>query len=226
MTANKKLQTFKDRLSDVMQGASIPSFAKKCGMSETVIRDYLSGKTYPSLNRLATIAENSGVSYDWLATGYAIEEIDSNINEKVYNEKIYRIPVYKKEMPSIEEAKTQKYVRGAPPVMNYPVLDGWLSYRGLKPEQTIIYWAKGDIMEPEIKNNNGLIIDTSRREIIDGGIYLIEHGDMTLLRRIHFTINGWLLQANSNNIQTIEVSKSDFNQYKIVGIVVQIIKDI
>ncbi|WP_392564610.1 XRE family transcriptional regulator [Orbus wheelerorum] len=225
MLENDKIQTFKDRLLESIQGESIPSFAKKCGMSETVIRDYLSGKTYPSLSRLWMIAKNCDTSYNWLATGYSLEEIESNSDEKVYNEKIYRIPVYKKQMPSIEEAKTQKFVRDSPPVMNFPILDGWLSYRGLKPEKVIIYWAKGNLMEPEIKNNNGLIIDTSTRDIVDGGIYLIEYEDMTLLRRINLTINGWLLKTN-NDAQPIEVHKSDFAQYKIIGIVVQIIKDI
>jgi len=171
------------------------------------------------------IAKNCDTSYNWLATGYSLEEIESNSDKKVYNEKIYRIPVYKKQMPSIEEAKTQKFVRDSPPVMNFPILDGWLSYRGLKPEKVIIYWAKGNLMEPEIKNNNGLIIDTSARDIVDGGIYLIEYEDMTLLRRINLTINGWLLKTN-NDVQPIEVHKSDFKQYKIIGIVVQIIKDI
>ena len=55
MKTNKSVQNFKQRLAEVMQDNSIASFAKKCDMSETVIRDYLSGKTYPSLNRLALI---------------------------------------------------------------------------------------------------------------------------------------------------------------------------
>jgi len=224
MLKNEKILSFKDRLLESIQGESVPAFAKKCEMSETVIRDYLSGKTYPSLNRLGILAEKCGVSYNWLATGYSLEEIESESDEHVYNDKIYRIPVYKKQMPSISEAKAQKYVRDAPAVMNFPILDGWLSYRGLKPEQVIIYWAKGNLLEPEIKNNNGLIIDTSDREIVDGGIYLIEYGDLTLLRRINLTLNGWLLQTN-NHLQTVEIHKNDFEQYKVVGIVVQIIKD-
>ncbi|WP_392560868.1 XRE family transcriptional regulator [Orbus sturtevantii] len=225
MSKNEKIQFFKDRLLASIQGESVPSFARKCGMSETVIRDYLSGKTYPSLSRLGIIAENCGASFNWLATGYSLEEIESNSDETVYNEKIHRIPVYSKQMPSVEEAKTQKYVRDSPPVMNYPVLAGWLAYRGLNPADMIIYWAKGNLMEPEIKNNNGLIIDTSTRNIVDGGIYLVEYGDMTLLRRIHLTINGWLLQ-NNNSAQTLEVHKNDFGQYDVIGIVVQVINDI
>ncbi|HGH9528568.1 TPA: helix-turn-helix domain-containing protein [Yersinia enterocolitica] len=45
------------------------SLAKRCGMSEAVIRAYLSGKTYPSLDRLAILAEKCEVSIEWLANG-------------------------------------------------------------------------------------------------------------------------------------------------------------
>lgn len=220
------MQSFKNRLADVMQGDSVSTFAKKCGMSETVIRDYLSGKTFPSLNRLATIAEKCDVSYSWLATGHNLEEIGEIESENVYNEHIFRIPVYAKQCPSLEEARTQKYVRGTPPTMNYPALEGWLAYRGLNPNKLIMYWAKGDQMEPEIKNNNGLFINTEMRDVVDGDIYLIEYEDMTLLRRIRLTLDGWSLICNNNNCEPITVQRKDFGKYKIVGNVVQIIKDL
>ncbi|RKS86028.1 phage repressor protein C with HTH and peptisase S24 domain [Orbus hercynius] len=226
MIINKSVQTFKNRLTEVMQGDSVSVFAKKCNMSETVIRDYLSGKTYPSLSRLASIAEKCNVSYCWLATGHKLEDISDTENDNVYNEYIHRIPVYAKQLPTIEEARTQKYVRGTPPVMNYPALDGWLEYRGLDAKKLIIYWAKGDLMEPEIKHNNGLIINTDIREVVDGAIYLLEYKDMTLLRRIRLTLDGWELQCNNDRCATISVLRKDFKQYKVVGCVVQIIKDL
>lgn len=60
---------FKDRLREAIGDESGNSFAKRCGMSEAVIRAYLSGKTYPSLDRLATLAEKCEVSIEWLANG-------------------------------------------------------------------------------------------------------------------------------------------------------------
>ncbi|OCG09171.1 hypothetical protein A9G13_03755 [Gilliamella sp. wkB178] len=223
---NKNVKTFKDRLQISMQGLSVSAFAKKCDMSETVIRDYLSGKTYPSLTRLEVIAEKCNVSFNWLATGYKLEVLDSEDDEDVYNENIYRIPVYKKQQPSKTEAQTQRYIRETPPVMNYPIVEGWASHRGLDIHKLIIYWAKGDLMLPEIENNNGLIINTETADIIDGAIYLIEYEDFTLLRKIRLTLGSWILICNNNQYPTIEVPKADFNKYRIVGRVVQIIKDI
>lgn len=227
MIKNKNVKTFKDRLQSSMQGLSVSAFAKKCDMSETVIRDYLSGKTYPSLTRLEVIAEKCNVSFNWLATGYKLEVIDTeDDDEDVYNENIYRIPVYRKQIPTKAEAQTQHYIREMPPVMNYPVVEGWAAHRGLDIKKLIIYWAKGDLMSPEIKNNNGLIINTEVTDIIDGGIYLIEYENFTLLRKIRLTLGGWVLICNNNQYPTFDVPKTDFDKYLIVGRVVQIIKDI
>lgn len=56
---------FKERLVEAMNGESSRGFAARCGLSDTVIRNYLSGKTYPSLDRLAMIAEASGKPLVW-----------------------------------------------------------------------------------------------------------------------------------------------------------------
>lgn len=227
MIKNKNVKTFKDRLLSSMQGLSVSAFAKKCDMSETVIRDYLSGKTYPSLTRLEVIAEKCNVSFNWLATGYKLEVIDSeDDDDDVYNENIYRIPVYRKQLPTKAEAQTQHYIREMPPVMNYPVVEGWAAHRGLDIKKLLIYWAKGDLMSPEIKNNNGLIINTEVTDIVDGGIYLIEYENFTLLRKIRLTLGGWVLICNNSQYPTLDVPKTDFDKYHIVGRVVQIIKDI
>ncbi|GAA5111850.1 XRE family transcriptional regulator [Orbus sasakiae] len=225
MIINKSVKNFKNRLAEVMQSDSVSAFAKRCNMSETVIRDYLSGKTYPSLSRLATIAEQCNVSYDWLATGIRFEGIAEVDNDDVYNEFIYRIPVYHKQLPTPEEARTHKFVNGTPPVMNYPLLEGWLSHFGFDPKKLLMYWAKGDLMEPEIGHNDGLIINTDIKEITTGGLYLLEYEDMTLLRRIRLTIDGWKLLCNNSQCVTILVPREEFSQYKIIGNVVQIIKN-
>jgi transcriptional regulator with XRE-family HTH domain len=60
---------FKDRLKEAMAGASNASFAEKCGLSEGTFRRYLRGDTFPPLDTLEKIAEVSGYSLAWLASG-------------------------------------------------------------------------------------------------------------------------------------------------------------
>lgn len=66
---------FGERLSTLINGESYKSFAKKCDMSDKAIRDYVAGKTYPALDRIAHIAKVAGCSFEWLATGYGSNEL-------------------------------------------------------------------------------------------------------------------------------------------------------
>ena len=60
---------FPERLKEVMTGESNYSFGEKCEVSEGTLRRYLRGDTYPPLDTLARIAEVSGYSLGWLASG-------------------------------------------------------------------------------------------------------------------------------------------------------------
>lgn len=61
-------QTFAERLRQLIGDASVSAFARKVGLSESLIRKYLKGSE-PSLPRADQIARLANVSLEWLATG-------------------------------------------------------------------------------------------------------------------------------------------------------------
>ena len=69
-----KLQRgFSQRLKQAIGNRSIHSVAKSCGMSDSLIRKYLSG-SLPGLDKALILAKETGVSLEWLATGQAPPE--------------------------------------------------------------------------------------------------------------------------------------------------------
>jgi len=60
--------TFAARLRILVAESSVSAFARKVGLSESLIRKYLNG-TEPSLSRADLIARRVNVSLEWLATG-------------------------------------------------------------------------------------------------------------------------------------------------------------
>lgn len=76
---------FGERLSTLINGESFKSFAKKCDMSDKAIRDYVAGRTYPALDRIAHIAAVTGSSFEWLATGYSANELSDTNRAKEHN---------------------------------------------------------------------------------------------------------------------------------------------
>lgn len=72
---------FKSRLIEAMNGESSRAFAARCGLSDTVIRNYLNSKTYPSIDRLAMIANAVGKPIEW----FLIENKNNQFEEKNYH---------------------------------------------------------------------------------------------------------------------------------------------
>jgi len=66
---SEQIIPFKQRLKDIIGQESVRSFGRRCGLAEKTLRNYMAGKQYPTLDRLALIAETSGKSISWLATG-------------------------------------------------------------------------------------------------------------------------------------------------------------
>lgn len=57
------------RLKWLMGSGSVASFARRCGIAESVLRSYLIDHRMPPLDKALAIATAAGVSLDWLATG-------------------------------------------------------------------------------------------------------------------------------------------------------------
>jgi transcriptional regulator with XRE-family HTH domain len=57
------------RLKVLIRPGSVASFAKRCGLAESVLRAYISDGRTPSLDKALAIAAAGGVTLDWLATG-------------------------------------------------------------------------------------------------------------------------------------------------------------
>jgi transcriptional regulator with XRE-family HTH domain len=60
--------SFADRIRSLIGDGSVSAFARKVGLSESLIRKYLKGSE-PSLARANQIARQFNVSLEWLATG-------------------------------------------------------------------------------------------------------------------------------------------------------------
>lgn len=59
------------RLKWLIGPEPVASFARRCGLSEAVLRSYIADHRMPPLSKALAIATTAGVSLDWLATGQA-----------------------------------------------------------------------------------------------------------------------------------------------------------
>lgn len=203
---------FKNRLTLVLEGMSGNAFAKKVGMSEAVIRDYLSGKTYPSPNRLAIIALKCEVPIEWLATGKGECRLlpENEIRGSVH------IPFYRLN----ETGKFFIKMESIPFDINL------IKYQGLNSEDLTAVWARGDSMEPTISNHDILIINKAHCKPSDGYLYAVQYDDQISIKRIQHQGYNLALLCDNCKYPTIMINKNSPQDFEIIGHVVYLIKDL
>ncbi|MEO0869591.1 MAG: LexA family transcriptional regulator [Cyanobacteria bacterium J06642_11] len=163
---------FPSRLKKVVGNKSIRSFARECGFSDTVLRQYLNGNSEPTRPVLLAIARAADVSLEWLAAGQTASENSTDILAKKY--------IYKETLAfEADWLKTQ-----------FPN-----SFENL-----LLTQVKDESMEPTLYIGDLILVDTNIRDLdaIDHGVYLLKLVDHLLIKRLHYRVNN-TLQVLSDN---------------------------
>jgi len=143
----------------------------------------------PALSTALAICSATGVSLDWLATGDGPSSRSSDQ---------YLIPFFDVEAsagPGAFPPENQS------PTGSLAIPAGLLRLHKVMAANLCAIQAKGDSMEPTLRNGSLLIVDRSDRQIRDG-IFVISRGEVLLVKRV---------QPRENN--TIRL-KSDNQQYE------------
>lgn len=90
-STNKTIQTFPEdekirfgeRLKTAIGNESMLSFAKRCGLSDTLIGRYIKGTSYPSVDKLPQIAKACGKPISWF---FSEEQNQTTAQMPEYNE--------------------------------------------------------------------------------------------------------------------------------------------
>ena len=99
------------RLKELIGERTVSAFARQVGMSESLIRKYLSGSE-PSLTRAAQIADKTNSSLYWLATGLGnrpevIAQVDDDVLQNALS---LALELAKNRETTLENPKIMKLV--------------------------------------------------------------------------------------------------------------------
>lgn len=200
-----RINRFGERLKIAMNGQKNVAFAKKCNMSERVIRDYLAGRTYPSLDRLVDIAKASGRSIEWLATGFDIERLSNNDDNYIIITELTKsnTPI---------ELKMDKQ---------------WLIDSGLINKHLALIRINGDSMSPTLHHNDIALIEIkSDWKGVYDGIYVIEAKGIYIIKRIQFDIMKDEYNIKSDKLLFQSDYLLNISQLNIVGKLLHILHKI
>lgn len=209
--ASSSIGCFRDRLKTVMGAMGARAFARSCGLSEGAIRSYLSGETYPTLDRLELIAAAHDVAPMWLAFGQADRVTDIEESDYVY------VPLYDARC-SAGHGSWNENCR----VLTQLAFTRYsLRKKGLDPARLSAIRVDGDSMEGLLSDGDTVMIDHSRNALEGEAVYVIRLDDHLYAKRLQRQFDGSVQIISENKAyQSMVVPKDRLGELEIIGRVV------
>lgn len=156
------IDQFPARLKQAVGNNSVRGFARECGFSDTVLRQYLNGQSEPTRPALLAIARTAKVSVEWLATGLSMTGVTTP-----------------------DQGDAQQYVYQEPLAFE----TGWLQAKFPNAfEHLMLTQIVDDSMEPTLPVGSLVLINTTDRDwaTVTHGIYLIKFDDRIVVKRLQY----------------------------------------
>lgn len=210
---------FADRLRRAIGNLSQREYARRVGVSETTIRSYLSGETYPGLDKIASLAMVGGVEPIWLASGVSpFAEEGAAKSLMLPAGKYHLIP-----RQDVKAAAGDAVLLPAKEIVDYALFETEFLRRelGVDPKNLVLIQAKGDSMEPTIRDGDLLLVDWSQAYEADNAIYVLNVDGRIMVKRLQFQLDGTIEVLSDNpkyTPQTVTPQTNDL--FRLVGRVV------
>jgi len=167
-THSAESDDFPSRLKEALGEKSIRGFARECGFSDTVLRQYLNGQSEPTRPALLAIVRTADVSVEWLATGQPVDGAKDS-----------------------SKASAEKYIYKDPLAFE----TDWL--RSEFPnsyENLLLTQVMDESMEPTLQVGGLVLVDTNDRDLeaVSHGIYLLKLNDRLLIKRLQYVAGNTL----------------------------------
>lgn len=199
---------FSDRLKEVIANEGIRAFARKCGLSEGAIRSYLSGETFPTLDRLAQIAQATKADPMWLAFGGT-----AKTEEDTYA----YVPLYDARCSAGSGAWNER----SRVLVHLSFTRYSLRKKGLVPANLACLHVDGDSMTGLLEDGDTVMVDLRRNTLEGEGVYVVMLDDHLYAKRLQRDFDGSVRVISHNKeYQPITVPKDRLSELHIIGRVV------
>lgn len=201
-------QGFTARISALVeQAGGQNAFARLVGMSQSGVARLVKGGE-PTLSTLKLIANATGRTLSWVATG---DEVASGGNEIG----IAEVPIL--DVTASAGPGTEVGDEAVIGVIPFPL--AILRSLGVTPAKVRAFLARGESMYPTIRDNALVLVDTGNRSLTDGLVYALRGPDGLRLKRIQRAVDGSvnLISDNSSLYPAERVSEADADRIRAVG---------
>jgi phage repressor protein C with HTH and peptisase S24 domain len=213
----------------VQQWPSADRLANATGVSPSAFRKWLKGVAEPGRDRLVALAEAAGVNVSWLAQGEGPAPDSATLANRA---RLSQSPVGGGNLNPAQFLVLPKRLEAAAAGSGHPHAIGQTEFIGLRhdwlrtkfgrePAELALEIAIGESMEPQIRNGDLLLVDTTDQTFRNFGIYVIEVRGERLVKRVQRKFDGSLILISDNKVYQPESIPADLaKEVKVVGRVI------
>ncbi|WP_325436898.1 XRE family transcriptional regulator [Pseudomonas nitroreducens] len=203
---------FEERLKAALRDETAYSLSKRCGISESLIRKYISGKSIPSIERAWRLARALDVSLDWLADGdmESLPEKPSITEDDVFA----YLPLYDDRLNSgHRDWSASAKVLGKVAFTRHSLRE-----KGLDADHLSVVRVSGALSEPALHEGDTVLVDHSRRAVDLGGYFVILINKRLYAKRLQRQFDGSITVISaSQDYQDMTIPKEQVADLVIIG---------
>lgn len=155
------------------------------------LNKWIKGQVKVPADALRALSEAANVDFSWLVTG----ESPSPRKDRPEIADLVLIPRFKEVMVSAGNGSVAvSEQQGSPMAFSHR----WLHDMGINEDRAAILFASGDSMYPTIPDGSAMLVDTSKKDVRNGCIYVFDvEGDL-LVKRIEKMFDGTVNLISDN----------------------------
>ena len=187
-----------ERLREAIGTRNQAEVAEAAGVSSRSLSRYLSGEDV-KLPVLSKLADATGVTLEWLATGRGGTDIvpakQISAETHLAEHRYIAIPRY-----NVQASAGGGSLAEHPQIVEYMAYDEhFLSHKLRRNAQyLLLVEARGDSMEPSIKDGDVLTVDiTPGQKVEHGALYVLRVGDNLLVKRVEQRLTSMVLHSEN-----------------------------
>lgn len=210
---------FKERLKSIIGDQSIREFSRTSGVSDTTLRDYIRGKSYPTLDRLCAISDGANVDLAWLATG---ETKHLTTLQTVPND---HVEVFQYDFKA--SAGPGCLVLSENPVAKFELSKEWLVRQGLNGKELTVVPVCGDSMEPTLVDEDlMLVVLIDNPQEARDGVCVIRIDDEIMVKRVQYDFmkGGYHITSDNTSYRSFFVGSEFEGRFTILGRMVRVLQ--
>lgn len=210
------MSSFGERLKKVRGGLTQAEFAALFGIPQVTLGNYERGRNEPRFDFIKQVCSRFEINVEWLlfGTGDKKESMGHPPAQPSCDVDLIMIPMVEARL-SAGQGSLQTDVNSE---RSYAFRSDFLHRKG-NPENMVLMRVSGDSMQPEILNNDVVLLDQSKTDILPGRIYAVGFEEAIYLKRVDMLPGKVILKSANPAYPPVELDIRDQQRdaFRVIG---------